>query len=276
MHSRCRGTYYPRTDVTRFAVPDDKVSWSIAWPEYEPTCYNSKSLNGQVWADPDLSDPTFHPKWNSVDGNINRTSHMGEYSLSKFLPLNPIGRTGICGRGCLGRWGPNHAADPIVSRWKRDAGSKILLNDSGKKILQFVAIQRRDSGEWAIPGGMVDPGEVVTSTLKREFLEEALNSLEKDQQETVSLQDLINKFFENGEVIYKGYVDDPRNTDNAWMETVAMNFHDEDGSSVGLLNLSAGDDAVNVKWVDVDKTLALYANHIDFIALVAKKHCAHW
>ena len=40
--------------------------------------------------------------------------------------------------------------------------------------------------------------------------------------------------------IYKGYVDDPRNTDNAWMETQAMNFHDEDGSSVGAFDLHAG------------------------------------
>ena len=29
--------------------------------------------------------------------------------------------------------------------------------------------------------------------------------------------------------VYKGYVDDPRNTDNAWMETVAVNFHDDTG-----------------------------------------------
>ena len=29
---------------------------------------------------------------------------------------NPIGRTGMTGRGLLGRWGPNHAADPIVTR----------------------------------------------------------------------------------------------------------------------------------------------------------------
>lgn len=29
--------------------------------------------------------------------------------------------------------------------------------------------------------------------------------------------------------VYKGYVDDPRNTDNSWMETVAVNFHDETG-----------------------------------------------
>ena len=32
--------------------------------------------------------------------------------------------------------------------------------------------------------------------------------------------------------IYRGYVDDPRNTDNAWMETVVMHFHDESGEKV--------------------------------------------
>ena len=40
--------------------------------------------------------------------------------------------------------------------------------------------------------------------------------------------------------IYRGYVDDPRNTDNAWMETVAYNFHDNDGTKVGQFNLHAG------------------------------------
>ena len=34
-----------------------------------------------------------------------------------FNPLrNPAGRTGLTGRGLLGKWGPNHAADPIVTR----------------------------------------------------------------------------------------------------------------------------------------------------------------
>lgn len=33
--------------------------------------------------------------------------------------------------------------------------------------------------------------------------------------------------------IYAGYVDDPRNTDNSWMETVAVNFHDTTGELVG-------------------------------------------
>lgn len=45
-----------------------------------------------------------------------------------------------------------------------------------RNILEMVAIQRRDNLMWAIPGGMVDPGEKATATLKREFTEEALNS----------------------------------------------------------------------------------------------------
>ena len=39
------------------------------------------------------------------------------------LPRNPRGRTGVCGRGELGQWGPNHAADPIVTRKEPLTGS---------------------------------------------------------------------------------------------------------------------------------------------------------
>ena len=55
------------------------------------------------------------------------------------------------GRGLLGRWGPNHAVDPIVSRWQRDGkGEKVMM--AGKPVLEFVAIKRKDTGDWAIPG----------------------------------------------------------------------------------------------------------------------------
>ena len=55
-----------------------------------------------------------------TDGKINRASHEGPYRIGKGMPMNVRGRTGMEGRGVLGRYGPNHAADPIVTRWKRD------------------------------------------------------------------------------------------------------------------------------------------------------------
>lgn len=68
------------------------------------------------------------PKWNSLDGKVNRVSYEGIYEIVKGRPLNPRGRTGLCGRGVLGRWGPNHAADPIVTRWK-------IVNDEKQRDL---------------------------------------------------------------------------------------------------------------------------------------------
>lgn len=61
-----------------------------------------------------------------------------------------MGRTGVIGRGLLGRFGPNHAADPVVTRWKR-RGNDICI-ENGRPIMEFIAIQRRDNKEWAIPG----------------------------------------------------------------------------------------------------------------------------
>lgn len=278
LHYKCRNGVYPRSsNVIRSTVPDDKILWDVHWPQYNPIEYTSKSIHGQPWADPPIDDPEFKPEWNSLDGNIDRKSHFTTYKTVDGTPQNPVGRTGITGRGCLGRWGPNHAADPIVTRWKRSNDDEIERDPfTQKPILQFIAIERKDCKEWAIPGGMVDPGEIVTQTLKREFLEEAMDTLGADEKQRKEKEKLVSEFFKDGVEIYKGYVDDPRNTDNAWMETVATNFHDEDGRSVGQFELTAGDDAANVKWMDIESSLRLYASHVDFIQTVAQKHNSYW
>lgn len=216
-----------------------------------------------------VDDPKFAAKWNQLDGIVNRVSFIGEYEICDGYPLNPFGRTGLRGRGLLGRWGPNHAADPIVTRWKLDAqGQQVVNESSGLPMLQMCAIERHDCGEWAIPGGMVDPGEVVSTTLKREFLEEAMAS--------TAGTDVIESFFAGGTEIYKGYVDDPRNTDNAWMETVAVNFHDEQGTIVAGFNLHAGDDAAKVKWMDINGEVKLYASHASIVRKVVDMLDGHW
>ncbi|XP_022117805.2 ADP-ribose pyrophosphatase, mitochondrial [Pieris rapae] len=264
-HFKCRAGFYPRSNIKRDNVPDDKVSWDTEFKIYNPPDYSSPSIKGKPWADPEIDAKSdFKPKWNYNDGCVNRKSHTGNYKVLNGFPLNPVGRTGITGRGVLGRWGPNHAADPVVTRWK--------LDHSNRQILQFIAIKRRDTGEWALPGGMVDPGEKVSATAIREFQEEALNTLEASEAEKECLKEKFKDFFSGGSEIYSGYVDDPRNTDNAWMETVAYNFHDNDGSIVGELQLNAGDDAVGVCWVDITSDLKLYASHKDIVDSVLARH----
>lgn len=181
----------------------------------------------------------------------------------------------MSGRGLLGRWGPNHAADPIVTRWEVNSQGEKVYKD-GKPVLQFVAIKRKDTGQWAIPGGMVEPGDTVSATLKKEFGEEALNSTEVSEEERAQIEKQLDDLFHHGDTIYKGYVDDPRNTDNAWMETVAVNFHDDTGKVFGNFKLVAGDDAGAVTWVSIDHNLELYASHLDFIRATATLRNAHW
>ncbi|KAK7167570.1 hypothetical protein R3I94_001839 [Phoxinus phoxinus] len=276
-HIKARCPVYPGSDTSRFPVPDDKVDWKTDWPQYYPVNYTAPTvLKKPVWADPEIGE--FPPQFNSLDGSVDRRSHDGLYLILNGKPLNPHGRTGLEGRGLLGRWGPNHAADPIVTRWKRDSeGQRVHHSTSQLPMLQFVSIKRLDCGEWAIPGGMVDPGERISQTLQREFSEEAMNSLQASASVTENIQKRITKLFSSeGLQVYKGYVDDPRNTDNAWMETVAVNFHDESGNSVSEIPLQAGDDAGQVSWIDVDSSLDLYANHLHFLETVAKERNTHW
>lgn len=279
VHLRCREELYPREkDVKRFVVTDEQVPWDVELENYEPTVYTAAKILESKRTDADLlTDKEAQIKFNEIDNKIDRTSFEGAYQVVDGLPQNPMGRTGVVGRGCLYHWGPNHAADPVVTTWKRDeTGNKVLDVTSGKPILKFVGIFRKRDHEWALPGGMVDPGENVTSTIKREFSEEALNTTIKSEQECKEISEKIDNLFVNGQVIYQGYVDDPRNTDNAWMETVAMNFHDELGDSLALISLEAGDDAESIKWMDLGSELKLFASHLSILEQLVSIHDAHW
>ena len=275
-HLACVNATY-QNGPARYPVPQEKIPWSIDFTDYKPVQYTAPVvLKGPVWADKNITDSNHSMKFNSMDGSVNRVSHWGDYDVVNGLPINPLGRTGIAGRGLLGKWGPNHAADPIVTRWKRDEkGVKVVDANSKKPVLEFVGIKRRDTGDIAVPGGMVDAGDTVSATLKKEFGEEALNSMAMSAEERQKVTTALDSLFKYGVTIYKGYVDDPRNTDNAWMETVAVNFHD-DGTAFSSFKLSAGDDAGEVYWIPINNGIKLYANHSEFIKATAEANKAHW
>ena len=73
-------------------------------------------------------------------------------------------------------------------------------------VLEFVCIQRVDSGVWAIPGGMVDPGERVATTVKREFMEEALDSTGAAKDNIEEIKTMVNDFFNDGDEVWKNYI----------------------------------------------------------------------
>ena len=54
-----------------------------------------------------------------------------------------------------------------------------------------------------------------------------------------------------------------------------FNYHDED-NILSFLKLKAGSDAADVRWMEINSNLNLYASHKDFLKKTAELHNAHW
>ncbi len=237
-----RGKGYP----LREQVPAALRNWRNSYPGYAPTWHedadvlrNDCTKNPQGWAHPQFVDGVQFAifkadvEWHSFEGAI-------DFDLRTELPRNPRGRSNIAGRGLWGKWGPNFARDSLVTRVNPEA-----------RQLEMLAIKRM-TGEWAMPGGMADRGEARLTTALRELAEET----------GVVLGD------EPAELVYEGYVDDPRNTDNAWAETSVFHTHLDYEASLQH-QPKAGSDAKAVAWLPVTEDLLreLYASHGEMVRM---------
>lgn len=237
LHIKSR-TEKPDSYPARVSVPDDKVSWRVPFDAYRPTYHVDPIVLTASWAEPeDIKSSAIKRPFKSNAGVVDVDE--------KGHPLNPMGRTGVEGRGLLGKWGANQAGDPIVTRANPDTGK-----------LELLVIQRKDSGQWALPGGMVDDGEQIFKTVARELHEETGVKLD----------------FSDAKHVYQGYVDDRRNTDNAWMETTVKHKHIS-GRVAAHINPKAGDDAKAVRWISLDRAdvESLYASHGAFVKQALKQ-----
>ena len=112
LHRYCRGGVYPQTNIARQIISDDEIPWSTNVPDYHPPFYTHVSRKMAKSS----FDPPFIPpdaQWNRFDqlvGVDRRTSTPnGIYQIDEQgYPLNPLGRTGLRGRGDLPRWAVNH------------------------------------------------------------------------------------------------------------------------------------------------------------------------
>jgi ADP-ribose pyrophosphatase len=245
-HVKAR-TEAPKDYPARAPVSDAQVDWSVQAPDYGPAAYtadvvvkNDETKNPQGWADPaTIAETKARRELHSLEGPVQwgRTTTYKENAETVELPLNPKGRTGLEGRGKLGRFGANPAGDAIVTR---------ISPKTGK--LEMLAIHRPPKGELAFPGGMVDKGEQPFQTIARELKEELDVSVD----------------FHRATTVYGGYVDDPRNTDNAWMETTAMHVH-LSPEQAKQIEPHATEEAPKWEWMPLDsKHLnGMYASHAD-------------
>ena len=83
----------------------------------------------------------------------------------------------------------------------------------------------------------------------------------------------MEQLFSRGKVVYQGYVDDPRNTDNAWMETTATHFHISTDEFATMLKFSNSDAPRSFRWLDIDnddeRYKTLFGNHPEWVNRVA-------
>lgn len=248
----CTPAMYP----PRSSIGKDATNWDD--PEYKPTMYESAIFSNPddlpVWADKTTCSVEeiggrLTYCGDDADGSTVQEVCSFDKTLQKFR--NPKGKTGIFGRGTLGRFGPNHAADCIVTR-----------EHPTTKKLQVILVQKvaGDKADMAFPAGMVEFGEDVPETLKRELKEEAL-------ADNVAVERLFAECRRG--VVYRGHVDDFRNTDHAWMETTAVHFHAT--ADVGCdieFSIKDTDEIKKAGWVDIDSVQEMYASHYDWLCIV--------
>ncbi len=65
--------------LARFEVPDALVPWEERFPSYSPPSFTAPFVLKAEWADPELN--KFEPKFNDLDGKVNRRSHEKEYQV---------------------------------------------------------------------------------------------------------------------------------------------------------------------------------------------------
>ena len=260
---------YPGT--TYILKQEPRISnWKDPLPQYTPVRFTALGgLPPQVDRD-DIENSNPAPAFNSVDvDGINRQSLLSEnYAVEKGYPLNPTGRTGITGRGALARYGPNHTATAIVTRWARHDDAAVVVNN--EPVLEMIAIRLPGSDFWHLPCAPVGSGEDINAAIRRAFAQEALNL-----PSLASLRD-VNKAFtsRDSKLIFAGVVRDPRNTDNAWTETSALNVHCSEGFFDNVI-LKAGAPAVDVQWVRIERNTPFSPADISLVKLSCEARKAY-
>ncbi|XP_053482029.1 transient receptor potential cation channel subfamily M member 2 [Ictalurus furcatus] len=268
-HVYARQLYYPGSNVKRFPVPLEKVPWEVDFSIYDPAIYNQENMQAS-----DI--------------------------LTLDTYRNPKGRTGLKGQGAHKNLGPNEIIYPVITS-SSQSGLSVLTSIINKAFLhteplltglvfpnfdydtfrglhcsscyfvfcrnegsqlQFLAVWDETERCWTFPGGPVQPGELLP-----EILETALGK---------NLSQEIKAKIKSGShtEVCKGYVDDSRNTDNAWVESTVITVHLED--EWRLMMQGGGDESLSstekLEWQEVSGKTPVNPYQREALCTIAQKH----
>jgi hypothetical protein len=217
------------------------------------------------------------------------------------------------GKGVLHHYGANYACDPVITRvdpygtrrtqvlvcatntnpdtWCLPGGTvqevdvklppQRQLPEFLMSVLLFnVQIQKAQKSREEIQNILQNCGRQFLDCIS--MLQAALESsdaLDSEKLQAEWIPRFSSMLVEACELKYKGYCDDPRNTDHAWMETCVYHTHLPDfvgafldiSEEVSCWEPSHSILQFRFRWIDVDSGLPtyknLYASHFDFVEL---------
>jgi len=183
----------PSSYPPRQRVSIDVAPWSVECPEYDPPYFvapevlaNDRTRVAAGWADPE-----------DVTVVAESLAALGLPQDANGRPLHPFGRTGIAGRGALGRWGPNVMVVALITRAGREPGDIEVLVGAPEASEALV-----------LPRDFVRSGEDASTALRRVL--EAATGWQLTQPSAV---------------LASGYDYDARRTDHAWVVTNVHHAH---------------------------------------------------
>ncbi|XP_041662819.1 transient receptor potential cation channel subfamily M member 2-like isoform X1 [Cheilinus undulatus] len=185
----------------------------------------------------EVSFSSYMPTYYTSEGSEDQVDGSELEGLDNYR--NPEGRTGVRGRGALSHLGPNLTVDLVLTRWR----------DNTRSVLEYLAVWD-DHGSLVLPGGPVQSADQLPVALKRTVGKK--------------LYEKISEKASEGTKVFEGYVDDVRNTDNAWVETTVLNIHLDNNTVVS----SHG----GLQWQEVSSKTMLASNQRDSLRQVAELH----
>ncbi|CAF2095392.1 unnamed protein product [Rotaria magnacalcarata] len=155
-----------------------------------------------------------------------------KYQVHDDVPINPVCRTGIAGRGDLPFWGPNHCVVVILLRNINDPEVVLMKHHGDAHVLPkgFYGHEARYDNQIKIiqdpVSGQILPPNLLEywwlHTVKLNEMNHSIKHLKRILNDKELKEEFAEVFSQKGcnkSVFDNGYVDHPLNTDHAWVES---------------------------------------------------------